>query len=921
MLEIIGLALWLVLLAFLLPQPWLAIRDYLAAIVILRVPLLVLGIAFLLHRNEQVREILAITCFSPGNSSHLAIAIVSYLLVASSLWFWSGIFCDFHTEELCRLRWARFIPSLIAGAFLAIVAFNVATVAPGAGVWVGPLIAVLTFAFAAGFWAVGDHLLRTSEAFASQDFRLLARSYLGSMGEYFGALADWLGSRVPSVNPAVAIVGALASVLLMPFVAAVLLLGWLSRSFNALTRMAVRLAGKPAVAPSPASTSKDEATGHPWWIDWIFWLDRSLARLNASYAAAISPAPLAPPEVARDATRPVVGIPGGLLRPPPNEIADLLRSSTPTLLSALVLASGPLAVAIAPEVVRTWLFQWYLYGVAGICVMLLACFAWAFFAGLLVPGCALLLFIVVPGLAIQTVGAVGVIAISNAFLLACLALFCLLWLLARAIGRPVMTILLASILLLSLLDLNDNHAIRTIERRDETEPSTWAEKSLLEAFDAWLAARKDAAGFTPDEYPVYIIAARGGGMYAAQHTARFLARAQDLYPSFAHHVFAVSAVSGGSIGASLFSALVSEREKQLAQPASSTPNGERWFETRANAFLDNDFLASVTAATLFRDTIARLVPCLDVWLWHFRLCPTAHLDRARAFEATLELTWDAQLRPKSNPFRDSFARHWDPAGDAPALLLNTTEVETGDRVVVAPFKLLNEDVPSLVSLAERAPKLHIALSTAAGLSARFPGIGSAGWYYAQTAGGTVKRRLVDGGYFDNSGGATALDVITIIRQRRPHVKLILIALTGADAETADAPGYGFGEILSPLRTLEGIRRTRAELAIELAHRTLDGSPCRIEPIRERSASCAHDGSVRQTVLGSGDQVLPLGWYLSRQSRDRIASSVGEPDRCNIVEYHQSASLRERLAAHLHSSNSCLLRKIGHELQGNKGKPR
>jgi hypothetical protein len=558
----------------------------------------------------------------------------------------------------------------------------------------------------------------------------------------------------------------------------------------------------------------------------------------------------------------------------------------------------------------------YLYGVAGLCASLLLCTAWAFIAGLLIPGCALLLFILVPGLAVQTVGAVGVMAICNAFLLACLALFCLLWLLARSLGRPVMSIMAGSIILLSLLDLNDNHAIRTIDRpNDHKQADTWEQRSLLATFDAWLDARKDKADFA-GEYPVYIIAARGGGMYAAQHTARFLARVQDLYPSFAHHVFAVSAVSGGSIGASLFSALVKERKTQLGayQAPIAAADGARWFETHASAFLDNDFLATVTAATLFRDTVARLIPCLAGSLWHFRLCPTAHLDRARAFEATLELTWDAQFGAKANPFRDSFARHWDPAGDSPALLLNTTEVETGDRVVLAPFRLENEDVPSLVSLAGRAPTLHIALSTAAGLSARFPGIGSAGWYHAQTAGGKAKRRLVDGGYFDNSGVSMALDVISIIQRQRPHVKLILVALTGADTDTAAAPGYGFGEILSPIRTLEGIRKTRADLALELAHRTLDGGPCRIEPaVAEKPAPCVHEGVVRQTVLAAGDQVLPLGWFLSTQSRDRIAWSIGEPGLCGIMEIPPSASLRELLAAHLRSSNSCLLQRIGHEL--------
>ena len=67
--------------------------------------------------------------------------VLSYLLVASSLWFWSGVFCDVHADELKSLRWAWLIPSLIPSAFLAIVAFNVCQAALGASTGASLLIA------------------------------------------------------------------------------------------------------------------------------------------------------------------------------------------------------------------------------------------------------------------------------------------------------------------------------------------------------------------------------------------------------------------------------------------------------------------------------------------------------------------------------------------------------------------------------------------------------------------------------------------------------------------------------------------------------------------------------------------------------------------------------------------------------------
>ncbi|RUW65357.1 hypothetical protein EOA28_33110, partial [Mesorhizobium sp. M2A.F.Ca.ET.067.02.1.1] len=55
-------------------------------------------------------------------------------------------------------------------------------------------------------------------------------------------------------------------------------------------------------------------------------------------------------------------------------------------------------------------------------------------------------------------------------------------------------------------------------------------------------------------YPIFIISAAGGGHYAADFAATFVARVQDRCPNFSQHIFA-SSVSGGSICAGVFAAL------------------------------------------------------------------------------------------------------------------------------------------------------------------------------------------------------------------------------------------------------------------------------------------------------------------------------------------------------------------------------
>jgi Domain of unknown function (DUF374) len=51
----------------------------------------------------------------------------------------------------------------------------------------------------------------------------------------------------------------------------------------------------------------------------------------------------------------------------------------------------------------------------------------------------------------------------------------------------------------------------------------------------------------------------------------------------------------------------------------------------------------------------------------------------------LESAWDDALPGVPNPFKQSYFGLWEAVGSAPALLANTTQVENGMRVVVAPF--------------------------------------------------------------------------------------------------------------------------------------------------------------------------------------------------------------------------------------------
>ncbi|MFX4370007.1 hypothetical protein ABTA37_19955, partial [Acinetobacter baumannii] len=67
-----------------------------------------------------------------------------------------------------------------------------------------------------------------------------------------------------------------------------------------------------------------------------------------------------------------------------------------------------------------------------------------------------------------------------------------------------------------------------------------------------------------------------------------LARMQDLCPTFHHHLFAISGVSGGSIGASTFAAALDAAGKAGPQPGDISPDPcPRMRRFLSNAHADN----------------------------------------------------------------------------------------------------------------------------------------------------------------------------------------------------------------------------------------------------------------------------------------------------------------------------------------------
>jgi hypothetical protein len=567
----------------------------------------------------------------------------------------------------------------------------------------------------------------------------------------------------------------------------------------------------------------------------------------------------------------------------------------------------------------------------------------------------------------------GIVALFFAVLAACTALLSLL---TMGLRIPFVPALLALAVAVSLFDWNDNHEIRSLKPASDHAATA---PLVADQFMQWYAKRPDRRRFQR-EYPVYVVAAQGGGLYAAYQSAIFLARMQDLCPSFRDHLFAISSVSGGSLGAATFAAALKTaprprpqsgvanapaapaqedeeggaRENRGAHAASACPaigrarRPQRAGQTEevVSAVLSQDHLSPLVAATLFPDFVQRFIP---------RAIP--QLDRALALEASFETAFAKASKVQEHPFKQSYLSHWTPEGSSPALIINATDAGSGRRFLISPFllertrrdacddearrqdallhfpfwpaplqatKCIVEPQPGA---SERTPVPHteprdLALSTAVGVSARFPWVTPAATIRTTNpaTGRKEKVRLVDGGYVDNSGVETALDLIRALEgsveairqgaasgQPLPNdergyapVRIILIVLSGGSFP--ERSYFGLGETLEPIRALLSTRETRAYVAID---RAVQQMPSRkLTGIEGLPGASLELSDVRRVLLSNSFYDLPLGWQLSKRTRFIIEQQSGrffdcEPNRRfeQVLPILSNADCAQRLVSH------------------------
>jgi len=410
---------------------------------------------------------------------------------------------------------------------------------------------------------------------------------------------------------------------------------------------------------------------------------------------------------------------------------------------------------------------------------------------------------------------------------------------------PVFSALFATAVIFSLW--NDNHAMRTLP---EAQPAQ--RPNLRATLRAWIA-RHDAAIQRGDTVPFFVVDAEGGGIRAAYWTVTVLGEIQNRHPSFAAHLFSLSGVSGGSLGAAVFVALLNEARDRAA-PFDVKKKGQE--------ILGEDFLAPAVAAILYPDLVQRFLPVA-----------VPAFDRATTLEQSWERAWQKHVKGR-NRMSEPFDRLWEGRSDwTPALLLNATWVETGKRIIASNMRVAasrrREDFVDVEDANRFFAPRSISLSTAAHMSARFTYVSPAGSLRKED--GKTYGRVVDGGYFENSGATTTLAILQTIDQlaeedpRWNLVERYVIHISNdpadpnyTDDSLAKAPDNPYirpseflSEVLMPLNALLNTRTARGYYARESA-----------------AWEVTHPNYLHFGLCRSSTNV-PLGWVLSRATRERM----------------------------------------------------
>ena len=443
--------------------------------------------------------------------------------------------------------------------------------------------------------------------------------------------------------------------------------------------------------------------------------------------------------------------------------------------------------------------------------------------------------------------------------------------------------------------------------------------SLLADLQSWLAnpatatcavpapAGTAGAGRPVRVEPFILVAAAGGGIRAAWWAENALSdiAAQRCGP---HDVFAVSSVSGGSVGtAVLDSAPTGQARADLARIA-----GPDALAAGIDGLLLRDLIAGVTGLNL---TAAQMPP-------GDRFSDRADLIETAWQDEDVSLKQPFPLRQPTLPWR---------------LLFNSADANSGCRAIIAdrvlPMPPGGQDTTGLTcdlrsadagggsfDFFTRLPCMQdIATVTAAMLSARFPYITPSGVVTSCQDTNAIAGQFVDGGYVDSGGLMTVADLLpsltavlrvhnaAALAQAPPGQPVTLVVpvvvYLGNSPRPDPAAFTSPSPIQEPFVPLDAKSAAANQLLVsDTLLQRIQGMlgasqwlPCVPGLTGCAAATSAAENTIPDQIIFVSPRTepaisAPLGWVLSTASRNTLNRQLGEAEDPSLRCVHPAGSL-------------------------------
>lgn len=459
----------------------------------------------------------------------------------------------------------------------------------------------------------------------------------------------------------------------------------------------------------------------------------------------------------------------------------------------------------------------------------------------------------------------------------------------RLFQIPVVGAFLMLAALFSLSAALDNHAVGRRALAHQAPRPVAARLDLDQAYALWKQQQP------PGQKLMVLVAAEGGASRAGFWTGEALSALHEQTDGrLARSLFAISSVSGGSVGAVGYDVVLQDNP---ALPAAG-------LRAELERLTGADALSPVVGGLLFPDLLYRFAP--------LPFLP----DRAEALERSWESAWKDRPRPDrvTAVSLDQDFLSLRPRPDRPwrpILIVNGASEESGRRILTStialPASIDGHDFHGLVGR-------DVAISTAIHNGARFPWISPAG---TLTGDDGPQGHVIDGGYFDAVGVEAIRELAQAIhdgpgRDDDIRFAFVVIAYGGPGASGPAGPAtwtlepaprppvappaaavrpdriaarWGLNEILAPLRGFFSSRAGHGEhMAREL-----------IATARSDHLGSA-PGVYASVLLCEPDQFRnPMDWALSKRSQNHMRRAA-RADADGRMLCPRAATEIQRLAA-------------------------